>query len=276
MPTVLDLNSTGERFTGSKELQSVSVDEVGQMPSGVVQMQTGNDLVSAILGGQTLTHSNINEVGMGSYIFNASDQSPSWASQQAAGMKNGEFGVMDNGSMIRVTPMKYFLLYSEGFQTNMNKTGQILGATQDMGASIDKYGEHYVSVLLVDTGSTLTPAKGEFRWAKAPTVRTAVLKLRQSLDPAWATSGEKEKFAAQVQLPFARVVHEATLSRKTSRSGPNAGNPYELAVVNSKPVDSEMLMKLQTALNDDKFKAKLTAVCNMYASKVNELKAMCK
>lgn len=265
---------------GTAPVVSTPVEQTQQ--SGIVSMGSGEELLKELLTAPKKADqigNNTGESFLSPYLICASEDSPNWSAQQLAGLKAGEFAINQSNTLIKCHPLEFFISYSEGFAMIRNTSGQILYASRNMkkcGEYVgpNKIQETYIVALIVNVNGILTPVNAECSGTKAPMIANALAKLALTEKPDFARMGEREAFAASVQLPWARLMNRAsTTSRKVVR-GPNVGNDYHLAIVNSTPIDGPQFQKLTDTLQDKTFRDNLVKVLSRFKSNVSETLAL--
>lgn len=193
--------------------------------------------------------------GSGPYVAFASSRSPSWPSLQAAGIAEGDPYVAADGQYHEAAPLRFFLVSAAPtYYTKRNTAGNLVAAKREQVYVGDKpqYEEHYLTLVIVDLGDRMVPAKAEFIGTKSGAVVPALRAVKQAATPEWAGLSATHKLTAAFSVPFGRVSCIATTAPRTSKS---SGNRYFAGVGSAGPATLDQMQRLNAAFADPTFQA---------------------
>lgn len=207
------------------------------------------------------------------FIGFASNRSPSWASQQSAGLGDGDMYLQSANGLTPLHECKFWLLDVFYCFTRINDASEILeakGQLTEAEVKADIYQEHYVCPIFVDTGDEILPAKLELRGARAAAVKKIINEVQQSADPAWATKSDETRIAAAFPAPWGRQTAWLRGARRQARS---SGRMYLQTTAAVRPTTLTDLEKLAAATNDSAFNATLAEVRSAINERIEEMHA---
>jgi hypothetical protein len=212
------------------------------------------------------------------YVGFASTKSPSWPTQSAAGLTDGDIHIAYNRGLTKLMPMTFWLYTHETFKTVMLQSGEISYATRDTtkhavppGIPGRKLETHLVGVAIVDVNGQLVPSKIEARGTKEGCLSGAILAIKQAMDPKWPSLSDAHKVAAAFTFPWGRVANIANTIPKTVQSGENKGAPYKVGTCLSKPSTIEQMKKLTEAFSDKQFQVDAEIAVRAFETRVQQL-----
>jgi hypothetical protein len=190
---------------------------------------------------------------------------------QAAGCADGDFYVDDGGAITPLKPLKFWLLQAQPFRTKMAASGDIVAASLDFH---DKSAgdEHVVTLVIVDTGKALVPAKADFRRSQWQVGNDAINGVRRAASPDFPNESDAAKVAAQFPAPFGRIVITASTQRKIGRQ---SGKPYYEATGVATPASVTDLQRLADAMQDPDFLARVSEAEGSYKYRVEQIRSKC-
>lgn len=262
-----------------KEKQSISDNEVGTMPTNLIQ--SNNATLANIAKGvaipaflQNQTMPDTAERDFSGYTGFASSQSPKYPQMQLAGLKDGQpFAYIDK-NYIPLDNLNFFLCAGESFQTCISgREGNMLFATRDMEMKGPQFGTnrtepHYVILMILDINGTLTPIKGDFKGTKAGGCEGAISAVKAASDPDWLRLSDAHKTTAAFPQPFGRVYHSITTKYEVSKT---SGNPYYRTMCVSAPATVSHMQRLVESLQDADFNIKLEEAYENYGQRLKFL-----
>lgn len=226
------------------------------------------------LYGSSITALPVQEVQASApFIGFASNRSPSWSSQQAAGLKDGDMYLQAPGGMLPLQECKFWMIDAFYCFTRVNDNNEILEAKSQLTEAdikADVYDDHYVCPIIVDTGEELLPAKLELRGARAAAAKQVLNAIQTAATPEWATSSDATRLAAAFPAPWGR---QTAWMRVSLRQGRSTGRKYLQSFAAVRPSTLTDLEKLADATNDAAFNATLAEVRAAINERIEEMNA---
>lgn len=212
------------------------------------------------------------ENASGPYVAIATARSGKWNELKAAGLAEGDFYLRREGDIVKLMPLRMFVIRADLFKTKMDSLGNIVQASRDMTA--EGLDEHVTMLLIVFMpDGTLVPCTSDMRRTAAPGAITALRGLEAATDPAFASTSPAHAVAAAFPLPAGRVVMEFHTSRRVSRT---SGNPYYTTSAHVAAAKAEEMKQLSEFLKDEASVAALTAANTAFEARVENLSKVCK
>lgn len=270
MPNVRDLEAS-EPQTATQTTTQTPVDNALALPGafGGLPMATRPDDLT------------IPESDQGIYVGFAHPQSPSWASQSAAGCRSGDIFLGFNRQLFPKMPLNFWLMHCEAFKSVILKSGQIVYATSDLTKAVVPPGAqapptarletHMLGVVLVEHDGTFVPAKFDARGTKEGCLVGPLNALKEAMQPDWPRKSEAHKIAAAATFPWLRVKHTATTHPRTAKG---TGNEYHLGVAASQPSTLTEMQKIAEVFSDPKFNRNAELAMKAFQQRVGELRAL--
>lgn len=224
----------------------------------------------------------------GAYVGSAHPQSNNWPTCQANGVEEGDFYLdgaanLSGSPMVKLDPFKYWLYTVTAFCTEMDSSGNVLRASDrpDLIESQalrdrERLQLHFVTVVLVDLGAKIVPAKADFRHTKSGAVSTPYGEFQRMNDPNWPRLSDAHRVAAQFPHPFGRIYCTAWPVPGTVRGGPNKGKRYHAARGTAVPTALADMERLGKAFGDQEFTQALNQAMQTYAARVDLIRAAVK
>lgn len=217
---------------------------------------------------------------VGAYVAAAHPRANNWPTLQSAGIAEGDWYFDGCGELRKCMPLKYWLFAVTAFGSNLDPTGNVLNATEKPElianpAQLKAAGlqEHFVSVILVNLGDKILPAKCDFRGTKADGAKVPVAELRKASDPNWPSSSDAAKVAAQFPHPFGRVYFTANTVKGVVKGGTNKGLPYHAARVTGLPTPVGDMEKLLSAMQEVGFTDLMNQAWANYENRCQQIRA---
>lgn len=213
----------------------------------------------------------------GTYIGFAHPQSKQWLYMMQAGLEEGEPFIKLPEGIVKLNPLKFFVLMGDSFKTLMvGREGKFKFVTRDMDHPEMREGatalqEHYPCLLIVDTPQGLIATKGDFRGPKSKGIKSAILAVKAASDPDWLKKSDAHKITAAFPQPFGRVFNTLTTERDIVKGGPNKGNPYHRAECDSRPSTVAEMEKLIKAFSDPEFVSSVEEAKKQYDARISFL-----
>ena len=230
----------------------------------------------------------VNNVGtlaerpVGAYVGCAHPRANNWETLQQAKIAEGDFYIDGCGELRKCMPLAYWVMQVSRFGTAMSPAGDVVNATenQDIIANpgqLKNAGmqEHYVTLVLVNLGDRIVPAKADFRGTRADGGKVPVAELRKVAEPNWPQSSDAARVAAAFPHPFGRVYFSATTVKGVVKGGPNKGLPYHAARITAVPTPVGELDKLTKAIQSPGFAELVNQAWQNYSARCDMIRAAC-
>jgi hypothetical protein len=178
------------------------------------------------------------------YVFFASSKSPQWAALKASIPDVNEMDAVlslpEPEEPVVLRPFRCFLLAAKQFWGEFNESGELLSASMEKDES---FVETIETVLLVQVGQRLIPARCTFRRGMCPAIHTLTRAVKLASSPEW---GEKSpEHAATLSIGSSNLRFVATI-RSHKRTSKTSGRAYNFAEASIKPTsaaDGQMLSR---------------------------------
>jgi hypothetical protein len=189
----------------------------------------------------------------------------------AAGCADGDFYLDEGGTVTPLKQFRFWLLQAAAFRTVQSATGDVVSASRDM-SDKSKGDEHIVTLIVVDAGGRLVPAKADFRRAQWQAASAAIEGVRQATSVEFPKMSDAARVAAQFPAPFGRVTTTVSVQKKVSRT---SGKSYFVCSGTTAPTSVTDMQRLADALKSDAFITSAEAAQKSYAARVEMLTKKC-
>ncbi len=205
------------------------------------------------------------------FIGFASNRSPSWSSQQSAGLGDGDMYLQSSNGMTPLQECKFFMIDAFYCFTRINDNNEIIEAKAQLTEAevkADIYQEHYVCPIIVDTGEEMVPAKLELRGARAAAAKQVMNAIQTAANPEWATSSDAARIASAFPAPWGRQTAWLRGARRQARS---TGRFYVQTTAAMRPTTLTDMEKIAKASTDSAFTATLAEVRSAINERIEEM-----
>lgn len=205
------------------------------------------------------------------FIGFASNRSPSWASQQSAGLNDGDLYLQSSNGMTPLQELKFWMIDAFYCFTRVNDNNEILEAKSqltEVEVKADTFQEHYICPIIVEDNGEFIPAKLEVRGARAAAAKQVMNAIQTAASPEWSKSSDAARIASAFPAPWGRQTAWLRGARRQARS---TGRFYVQTTAAVRPTTLTDMEQIAKASMDTAFTATLAEVRSAINERIEEM-----